>query len=147
MHCQPQGFWPAHAWVQGQYALRAGPDVTEVRFQVRATPDAVSQARHSIRALGALPDHVLLDAQLVVSELVTNSLLHAGLSADDVIDVALRRDEQHVEIEVDDRDGLNGELGRHPPARRTGGMGLKVLDALCNHWHAEAGRVIASLRV
>jgi anti-sigma regulatory factor (Ser/Thr protein kinase) len=118
-----------------------------VRFRVCAAPAAVAQARHCVTALGDLPDRALLDAQVVVSELVTNSILHAGLDADDVIDVALRRDDERILVEVDDRDGLYGEAGNHPAPVRTGGMGLKLLDAICDHWHAEAGRVVASVPI
>jgi len=119
----------------------------EIRFRVRAAPAAVAEARRRVPALGDLPDRVRLDAEVVVSELVTNSVLHAGLSDDDVIDVALRRDDERVVIEVDDRDGLYGESGKHPAARRAGGMGLKLLDRICDHWHAEAGRVVASVPI
>ena len=27
------------------------------------------------------------------------------------------------------------------------GMGLKLLDAICEHWYAESGRVVASLTI
>jgi two-component sensor histidine kinase len=121
--------------------------LTELRFRVRAAPAAVAEARHRLATLGDLPDHVLRDAALVVSELLTNSILHAGLREEDVIDVALRRDDEHVVIEVDDRDGLHGESGKHPVARRAGGMGLQLLDVICDHWHAHAGRVIAAVPI
>lgn len=119
-----------------------------MRFHVRAAPAAAAEARHHVAAaLGGLPDDVLRDALLVVSELVTNSLLHAGLREEDLIDVALRCDHEHVVIEVDDRDGLYGESGKHPTPGRSGGMGLRFLDAICDHWHAEAGRVIATVPI
>jgi two-component sensor histidine kinase len=121
--------------------------LTELRFRVRAAPAAVAEARHRLATLGDLPDHVLRDAALVVSELVTNSVLHAGLRDDEMIHVALRRDDEHIVIEVDDRDGLHGEPGKHPAARRAGGVGLHLLDTICDHWHAHAGRVIAAVPI
>jgi two-component sensor histidine kinase len=121
--------------------------VIEVRFRIRAAPASVAEARHRVAVLGDLPEHVLRDAEVVVSELVTNSLLHAGLGDEDVIEVALRRDDAHLVIEVDDRDGLYGESGRHPEPRRGGGMGLRFLDAICDHWHADTGRVIATIPI
>lgn len=94
--------------------------------------------------LGDLPAQVLLDAKLVISELVTNSVLHAGLSRGDLIDVALRRDTDHLTVEIDDGDGLHGEAGNHPEPSRPG-MGMRILDAVCDHWHAHTGRATATL--
>jgi two-component sensor histidine kinase len=92
-----------------------------------------------------LPQRVVADAELVVSELVTNSLLHAGLGEDDVIEVKLRRDDTSLIIQVDDHDGFFGSRGAHGAARRPGGMGLNLLDAICEHWYAQDGRVVAQL--
>lgn len=119
----------------------------EVRFRVPARPTAVAEARHRLEALGDLPQPALLYTAVVVSELVTNSILHAGLDEEDMIDVALRRDIDRVLIEVDDRDGLSGESGRHPRARQAGVMGLDLLDAICDHWYAHAGHVVASVPI
>ena len=118
-----------------------------MRFRVSATPAAVSESRRRIACLGDIPEAALLDSKIVVTELLTNSILHAGLRHGDMIDVAVRREDDRIVIEVDDRDGLSGERGRHPVARRPGGMGLKVLDAICDGWHADSGRVVASLRI
>jgi anti-sigma regulatory factor (Ser/Thr protein kinase) len=47
-------------------------------------PEAISEARHALDWLAhLLPSEKLEDVRLVVSELVTNSPLHAGLSHDD----------------------------------------------------------------
>jgi anti-sigma regulatory factor (Ser/Thr protein kinase) len=119
----------------------------EVRFTISARPAAVAEARHRVKALEGLPDERMAEAELVVSELVTNSVLHAGLSREDAIEVAVRREAPYVVIEVDDGDGLFARRGEYPAGGRPGGMGLKMLDAICDHWHAEAGRVIAALRI
>ena len=42
-----------------------------------------------------------------------------------------------MEIQVDDGDGFYGSRGGLMTARRPGGMGLRLVDALCDHWHAE----------
>ena len=126
----------------------SGTASTELRFRVRAAPVSVAEARHRVAALERdLPEHALRDIELVVTELVTNSLLHGGLNDDDLIDIALRRNDQHVVVEVDDRDGLYGEPGNHPAPTRPGGMGLLILDAICDHWHAHAGRAIATIPI
>ena len=81
-----------------------------------------------------------------MSELITNSVLYAGLGPDDAIEVTLLRAEDRLEIQVDDGDGFYGSRGDLMAARRPGGMGLRLIDALCDYWHAEQGRVVASIR-
>ncbi len=96
-------------------------------------------------ALGDLPDSVVADAGLVLSELVTNSIRHAGLNANDVIEIALRREERCLVIEVDDRDGLFARTDDHLRNHPSAGMGFKLLDALCVRWQADAGHVVAAI--
>jgi serine/threonine-protein kinase RsbW len=118
-----------------------------LQFALPPDPEAVREARRRVKALDDVPDNVAATAELVVSELVTNSLLHAGLGPDDAIEVTLRRAEDRLEVQVDDGDGFYGTRGKAPLARRPGGMGLRLIDALCDYWHAEAGRVVASIRM
>jgi len=94
-----------------------------------------------IREFGELPAQTASDAELVVSELVANALLHAHLRPEDPIDVTIERDRDHLVIAVDDHGSFSG----HPRGRE--GIGLRVLDALCDEWHAQSGLVRASLRV
>ena len=117
-----------------------------LRFALSPEPAAAREARRRIKALDDLPDNVAATAELVVSELITNSVLHAGLGPDDAIEVTLLRAEDHVEIHIDDGDGFSGSRGALAAPRRPGGMGLRLVDALCDSWHAEAGRVVASIR-
>jgi two-component sensor histidine kinase len=116
-----------------------------VWFQVGATPGAVSEARAQVQRLGDLPEVVRLDVGVVLSELVTSSVLHAGLGDQDGIDVVLRREDERVVIEVDDHRGLCGGSGTHAAAYRPGEMGRRLLDAACDRWNAGAGRMIASV--
>ena len=119
----------------------------KLRFALTPEPAAAREARRRIKALDDLPDNVAATAELVVSELITNSVLHAGLRPDDAIEVTLLRAEDHLEIQVDDGDGFYGSRGGLMTASRPGGMGLRLVDALCDHWHAEGGRVVASIRM
>lgn len=71
---------------------------------------------------------------LVVSELVTNSLRHPGLTAGEPIGLELRRDNGHVRVAVDD-----AGPGFRPsqPARRragSGGFGLAIVADLAREW-------------
>jgi len=112
-----------------------------VKAQLAADKLAVREARLRVRELDELPSQTAADAELIVSELVANALLHAHLQPGDVIDVALVTDGERLVIEVDDHGSFSGR------PRGRGGMGLRVLDALCEDWSAQSGQVSASLRV
>ncbi len=66
-------------------------------------PDSPAAAR---RALGDLADHLpprrLQDAQLLVSELVTNAIRHAGLHDGDTITLSVEASDRALRIEVSD---------------------------------------------
>ena len=80
-----------------------------------------------------LEDQPLADVQLIVSELITNSVRHAGLAHDHAItiDVLVLRDRVRVTV-VDPRS----------PALRVaesemsepGGLGLRLVERLSNSW-------------
>ena len=73
---------------------------------------------------------------LVVSELVTNSLRHAGLAAGDPIGLEISRNNGHVRVAVHD-----GGLGFSPSARATvpesGGFGLAIIAGVSREWGAD----------
>jgi two-component sensor histidine kinase len=100
---------------------------------------AVRQARAAVRTLSDLSAETVLDAELVVSELVANSVLHARLEPADRIDVTLCRCGSRLTIVVDDRGGFTRR-------RAGGGLGFRVLGPLCEQWSAQNGCVRAVLR-
>jgi anti-sigma regulatory factor (Ser/Thr protein kinase) len=111
------------------------------QFSVGPRKLAVRDARIRVRAFDDLPVQARADGELVVSELVANSLLHADLGPESPIDIVLRRDRDHLSITVDD----HGPFTHRPSSG--GGLGFRVLDALCEEWHVERGRVTATIRV
>jgi serine/threonine-protein kinase RsbW len=85
-----------------------------------------------------LADHVassvLDDAQLLVSELVTNSVRHSGAAEGDdvVVRIHLRRDVCRLEVEDP---GHEREIAPRPPNRTAGsGMGLNLVQMLSQRW-------------
>jgi len=112
-----------------------------VSFRLMADRLAVREARLRVRELGDLPAPTAADAELVISELVANSLLHAHLAPGDAIDVSLVREDERLLIRVDDHGSFTGR------PRGRAGMGMRVLDALCEDWSAESGEVSASLAI
>jgi anti-sigma regulatory factor (Ser/Thr protein kinase) len=78
------------------------------------------------------PDR-LEDAALVLSEVVTNAVRHAGLGSDDHIEVRVRASDRDLLFEVSDP----GRGFRPTPRGRdveTGGWGLQLLDRLSDGW-------------
>ncbi|MFF9177619.1 ATP-binding protein [Streptomyces sp. NPDC014793] len=100
----------------------------------------IADARQAVRTLlaqaGHSPEHrACQDAQLVVSELVTNAHRHApgpgGLELEVSPDAALLR------ITVRDSSPQRPELREHD-ARRIGGHGLRLVTRLCAQLHTVA---------
>src|ERR1700728_2890597 len=57
------------------------------RFLLAPDPRAVREARLHVRAFDELPPEAVANAELVVSELVANSVLHARMGPEDRIEV------------------------------------------------------------
>src|SRR5262249_58506247 len=101
-------------------------------------PQAPSEARRTIGAwLGAvLPEGRLYEAQLLTSELVTNSVRHAELGAEPWIEIAARVSGDAVVVEVlDSSPGYDPSPPRELPAPAgTGGHGPYLLNRLADAW-------------
>jgi anti-sigma regulatory factor (Ser/Thr protein kinase) len=79
-------------------------------------------------------DSAVCDAALVVSELLSNALRHAGPLPGAKIRVAWRLDGGRVEISVSDGGGpTRPELGE-PTQAATGGRGLRIVEKLSTGW-------------
>jgi anti-sigma regulatory factor (Ser/Thr protein kinase) len=98
-------------------------------------PAAPTVARAAVvHALtGRVDGRVLADAELVVSELVTNSLQHAGLSADDFVRVGAAVTEGVLRLEVDNP-GATGTVARRDPDSERSGFGLRIVETLADAW-------------
>jgi anti-sigma regulatory factor (Ser/Thr protein kinase) len=85
-------------------------------------------------------DDVLVEvAALLVSELVTNSVRHAQVSAGEPLRLSASLREATLRLELWDN-GTGGAVIRRIPERRvqaTGGYGLSLVEELSNHWGVE----------
>jgi len=106
-----------------------------MRMQISLTPDssAPSLAREHVARLGtAVPDETLEDLRLLVSELVTNGVKHAGLSPNERIELNVRSRNHRVEgrIRYPEHRGFASWLSVAPGP----GHGLHVVDEIAKHW-------------
>ncbi|WP_370890437.1 ATP-binding protein [Janibacter sp. GXQ6167] len=92
--------------------------------------DAVSD---DLRARGVKRE-VIDEAELVVSELVTNSLRHATPLTGDVVRVHWKARGDCVEVEVTDGGGATEPRPVPEAAWRTSGRGLRIVRRLAHEW-------------
>jgi anti-sigma regulatory factor (Ser/Thr protein kinase) len=72
--------------------------------------------------------------RLLVSELVTNCVRHAGSDADAPVEVALRLEPATIRVEVHDG-GTGFEVDRAPkPRGADGGYGLFLVERMASRW-------------
>jgi anti-sigma regulatory factor (Ser/Thr protein kinase) len=111
-----------------------------VDLELEGTPDAAATARQALEDFSdRVPERRLRDVRLLVSELVTNSVRHAGLKAGDRIRLIVRMHEAVLRVEVDDP-GTGFELRPpQPDPARASGWGLYLVDELSDRWGMERG--------
>jgi two-component sensor histidine kinase len=114
--------------------------VETLRFSVDGGIDAAATARYTVTdGLGdEVPQRTVEDVLLVISELVTNAVRHAGAGSGDVIDVCVTNRGETLLIEVVDREPAAAPKMRDDDA--PGGMGLVVVSGLCTDWGTKQQR-------
>ena len=109
--------------------------MSEVALSLPVEPASIPQARRSLdRLAGAIEEDTLQDLRLLVSELLTNSVRHAGLSDDETIELRISVDAQRVRVEVRDA-GPGFQLPDGPTTIfQESGWGLYLVDKLADRW-------------
>jgi serine/threonine-protein kinase RsbW len=111
-------------------------EVLEVSLPLDArAPGAARIVVASLR--GRVPASVLDTAQLLVTELVTNSVRHSGASAAARVVVRVRLTDSMLRLEVSDPgcDGVIAPLA--PDLQGGGGFGLNLVSAFSERWGLE----------
>ena len=106
-----------------------------VDVELDSTPEAAASARRALDGLGAgVPPRRMRDVRLLVSELVTNAVRHADLTAEDRI--RLRAELHTGTLRVEVRDPGKGFQLRppEPDPTRPSGWGLYLVDELADRW-------------
>jgi anti-sigma regulatory factor (Ser/Thr protein kinase) len=116
--------------------------IAEIDLRLAPEPEVVTTARHALdRLTDLLPSEKLEDVRLVVSELVTNSILHAGLSADDEISLTVTVSDGAVRGSVcDPGPGFGMPSEPCPRPDRRGGWGLPIVETISDRWGVEENR-------
>ena len=111
-------------------------EVLRADATLRPTAMAPRDARKALRSLAQhVRTDVFEDLCLLVSELVTNSYLHADLPPDAGIVVRAELADDIAHVEVSDRGaGFVSVLRRQPRSERGAGWGLALLDRLSSRW-------------
>jgi anti-sigma regulatory factor (Ser/Thr protein kinase) len=107
---------------------------------IRRFNGGVTAARCARRAVreelqDALPQRTLADVELIVSELATNSVRHAG--CEDADELAMEADVQPDRVRVslfDQGEGFEAHAPDPPGSGSAGGYGLVLLDRLADRW-------------
>jgi DNA-binding NarL/FixJ family response regulator len=104
-----------------------------LRQAMALPPDTVTPgaARELVASAleGTMPDEIRDAAVLLVSELATNAVLHAG-TAVDVVVISLS---DRIRVEVSDRSSRLPQVQPHDPLRE-GGHGLEIVAAQATNW-------------
>lgn len=112
-------------------------ELAELRLGVGVHAPEVARAVLVSTLRDRVPASVLDDAQLVASELITNSVLHSGTSPDAALLIRVRLSSALLCLEVEDR-GRDATIAPHPPdLERGGGFGLNIVDSLSEDWGVE----------
>jgi anti-sigma regulatory factor (Ser/Thr protein kinase) len=113
--------------------------VRQIDLRLNPDSEAILAARHSLdRFEGLLLPEKLEDVRLVVSELVTNSVRHAGLSPDEQISLAVAISGGSVRGRVcDPGPGFEKPSEPRPRTDLSGGWGLPIVEKLSDRWGTE----------
>ena len=113
--------------------MALAPAHHDIVTALRARPEAAGAARSLLVREGLDPDldHTVC---LLVSELVSNSVRHAGLGPDDRIVFAARLTDDFARVELrDPGSGFDPDI-RH----QAQGFGLRLVDMLASRWGVDS---------
>ena len=106
-------------------------------LELPRTLDAPGQARDAITALDpGLPDHVVPDMTLLVSELVTNSVKYGG---DGPVRLEITHSGDKIRTEIIDQGVGFTPVERDDDLSREGGWGLHLVEELTDRWGTYEG--------
>jgi len=116
-----------------------------IEMSLGAEPRSAHAAREAVAQLD-LPTKILADAQLLVSEVVSNSIRHSGLGSEEKIGLLAEWNGRKFRAAVTDgprRPGHVVVVGSIRPEPGTeSGWGLFLVDQVADRWGTEVGQVV-----
>ena len=105
-------------------------------FSVAGGPTAPGEARRALSAQldGRASGTALETARLLLSELVTNCVLHAGAGPGRSIEISGAAHERSLRVEVSCAGPAFEHSPAHPEPANPGGRGLYLVEALSEKW-------------
>jgi anti-sigma regulatory factor (Ser/Thr protein kinase) len=117
------------------YPLQAGDPLNEtLNLRLAGGPEAPARGRAAVAGLAkTLPEDRRDVAALLVSEVITNAVLHGGAGPGSSIELKLSVTPAGFRVKVTDR-GEGFEHHVPSPHPREGGFGLFLVDRLADRW-------------
>jgi len=110
----------------------------QLQLSLPATAEAPRRVRRAVDAEPGLADPDLLFLlRLLLTELVTNAVKHAGLRDDERVDVRVGARHGVVSVRVSDRGTGPASLPGRPDPSHTSGRGLLLVTAIADRWGLE----------
>lgn len=112
-----------------------------LRLELPAHTAAIAEARAALDELEPpLEPSALIDLRLLVSEVVTNAVRHAGAAEGSQIVLVVEPGPDGVRVEVhDEGPGFTAPAKPEPRATGTSGWGLFLVERLARRWGVETG--------
>jgi anti-sigma regulatory factor (Ser/Thr protein kinase) len=108
---------------------------SDMSFELAGGPYAVTAARLALADLDShLDPSVAFDVRLLVSELVTNSVQHASVKAEDSIVLVVSIGNENVRVTVRDEGPGFTPPTAPPPDDADAGWGLFLVEQLADSW-------------
>ena len=112
----------------------------ELRLDLAGQPASVPGARGAVTGLGSMVDDPCArTVGLLVSELVSNAILHGGATRATSLSVGMTISEDRVRVEVCDPGQGLAAPGTPPGLDREGGWGLVLVDRMASRWGTYRG--------
>jgi anti-sigma regulatory factor (Ser/Thr protein kinase) len=121
----------------GRNPSSTAAEPVEVRLALDAHAPAAARVAVKRALCDRVPSAVLDRAQLLVSELATNSVLHSGAMPDDELVLRVQSSKTTVRLEVEDCGGGDAVVARQPDRGGGGGFGLDLVRTLSERWGVE----------
>ena len=117
-------------------AFQAADSQRSISMRIPGGDDAPTRARRSVRSqlVGQIPARTASDAALLVSELVTNSVVHANVGRRRALTVEVVTLDDRLRIGVIDPGSRLRPYVLPRDPETAGGLGLLLVDQLCERW-------------